>query len=187
MDKPQFVTESATVDELLPIMTKNRHNLAIVTDHYGGTVGIITVEDILESLVGEIWDEDDVVENPIVRLSDGSYLVDAEETVGDVFEEMEIEPAEEDDEEELLNTRIGEWVYEHFSSIPVAGDFFTYENVEVKVARMEHNRIRKVVLVPKPMEKAEETAQPEEGRRKKEDPEGSRKRKKEEAKGGDET
>ena len=67
LDKPQFVTESATVDEMLEIMTKNRQNLAIVTDHYGGTVGIITVEDIMESLVGEIWDEDDIVEEPILR------------------------------------------------------------------------------------------------------------------------
>ncbi len=174
LDKPQFVTESATIDELLPIMTKTRHNLAIVTDHYGGTVGIITVEDILESLVGEIWDEDDVVEDPIVRLADGSYLVDAEETVGDVFEEMEVEPAEEDDEEELLNTRLGEWVYEHFSFIPKAGDFFTYENVEVKVSRMEHNRIRKVLLTIRQAETGgeEEPADDESQKHKKEDPKG---------------
>ncbi len=99
LDKPIFVTESAAVDELLPIMSRERQNMAVVTDHHGGTAGIVTVEDILETLVGEIWDEDDIVITPIVALENGNYLVDAEEPVADVLNEIGFEcpPEDEDD------------------------------------------------------------------------------------------
>ncbi len=150
LDKPQFVTESATVDEMLEIMTKNRQNLAIVTDHYGGTVGIITVEDIMESLVGEIWDEDDIVEEPILNQGGGLFLVDAEESLGTLFDETGFEPQDSEEEEELRNMRVGEWVYEHFAQIPSVNDSFEYEGLTITVAKMDHNRIRKVtVKLPK--------------------------------------
>ncbi len=153
LDAPMFVTESASVDDLLPLMSKSRQNLAVVTDHYGGTVGIVTVEDILEVLVGEIWDEDDVVETPVIDMGHGSYLIDPEVTVEDVFDEIGFQPPAED-EEELLNKRIGEWVYEHFSSIPKVADSFTYHDLRVSVAKMEHNRIRRVA-VKLPLDKVE--------------------------------
>ena len=146
LDKPQFVTESATVDEMLEIMTKNRQNLAIVTDHYGGTVGIITVEDIMESLVGEIWDEDDIVEEPIQNQGGGLFLVDAEESLGTLFDETGFEPQDSEEEEELRNMRVGEWVYEHFAQIPSVNDSFEYEGLTITVAKMDHNRIRKVTV-----------------------------------------
>ncbi len=146
LDKPQFVTESATVDEMLEIMTKNRQNLAIVTDHYGGTVGIITVEDIMESLVGEIWDEDDIVEEPILNQGGGLFLVDAEESLGTLFDETGFEPQDSEEEEELRNIRVGEWVYEHFAQIPSVNDSFEYEGLTITVAKMDHNRIRKVTV-----------------------------------------
>ena len=143
LDPPLYVTESANVDDLLPLMSRSRQNMAVVTDHYGGTVGIVTVEDILEVLVGEIWDEDDVVETPIIDLGHGGYLVDPEVTVGDVFDEIGFDCPDED-EDELLNKRIGEWVFEHFSSIPRVADSFSYHGLRVSVAKMEHNRIRRV-------------------------------------------
>ena len=145
LDKPIFVTESAAVDELLPIMSRERQNMAVVTDHHGGTAGIVTVEDILETLVGEIWDEDDIVITPIVALENGNYLVDAEEPVADVMNEIGFECPPED-EDELINTRIGEWVYDHFSSIPKVTDGFDYHGLRVTIAKMDHNRILKVVL-----------------------------------------
>ena len=144
LDKPMFVTETASVQDLLPKMSRARQSIAIVTDHYGGTVGIITVEDILEELVGDIWDEDDVVETTFTDLGQGSYLVSAEETVGDVFERIGFEDPEED--EDLINKRIGEWFYEHFQSIPRLSDEFKYHGLTVAAAGMEHNRIRKVLL-----------------------------------------
>ncbi|MCF0135461.1 MAG: HlyC/CorC family transporter [Lachnospiraceae bacterium] len=146
LDDPVFVAESAPVNEVLNIMSRNRANLAIVTDHYGGTVGIVTIEDILESLVGEIWDEDDVVEDPIVNQGDGRFFVDAEETVGDTFDEMEFDFPSPEEEDEHGSKRVGEWVYEQFAAIPRPRDSFEYNGLLVIVAKMEHNRIRKVVM-----------------------------------------
>ena len=156
LDKPLFIHQSTNIDELLPLMTKARQNIAVVTDNYGGTLGIVTVEDILEELVGEIWDEDDVVEETVVELGEGVYLVDAEESVSDVFEQTDFSDPEEN--EELVNTLMGEWAYEQFTAIPKPGDSFDYHGLRVTVAEMEHNRIRKlrVERLPEETEGGEE-------------------------------
>ena len=148
MDEVFFIHQSTNIDELLPVMSKRKLNMAGVTDNYGGTLGIVTVEDILEELVGEIWDEDDVVEESFVELGDGVYMVGADESVTDVFEQLGFEDPEED--EELVNTLMGEWAYEQFSAIPKVGDSFQYHQVQVTVASMTHNRILKlkVALLP---------------------------------------
>ena len=148
MDEVFFIHQSTNIDELLPVMSKRKLNMAVVTDNYGGTLGIVTVEDILEELVGEIWDEDDVVEESFVELGDGIYMVDADESVTDVFEQLGFEDPEAD--EELVNTLMGEWAYEQFSAIPKVGDSFQYHQVQVTVAAMTHNRILKlkVALLP---------------------------------------
>ena len=156
LDEPYFIHQSTNIDELLPLMSKARQNMAVVTDNYGGTLGIVTVEDILEELVGEIWDEDDVVEEPIVELGEGRWLVDAEESVSDVFEQMDYEPPEDDGD--LVNTRMGEWAYEQFSAIPKVGDSFRFDRLEVTVAEMEHNRILKLQTALLPEEKGGEDA-----------------------------
>ncbi len=156
MDEVFFIHQSTNIDELLPVMSKRKLNMAVVTDNYGGTLGIVTVEDILEELVGEIWDEDDVVEESYVDLGDGVYLVDADESVSDVFEKLGFEDPEEN--EELVNTLLGEWAYEQFPSIPKVGDSFNYHEVQVTVASMVHNRIMKlkVALLPEEKEGGEE-------------------------------
>ena len=155
LDEPFFIHQSTNIDELLPLLSKNRANMAVVTDNYGGTLGIVTVEDILEELVGEIWDEDDVVEEPIVSLGEGVVLADADESVSDVMEQLDYEDPDED--EELVNTRMGEWAYEQFTSIPRVGDSFRYHELEITVSAMEHNRIRKlkVSLLPREEEGGE--------------------------------
>lgn len=144
LDEPMFVTQSAKIDELLTTMSKQRQNMVIVSDHYGGTAGIVTIEDILETLVGEIWDEEDEVEDSYIDLENGSYLVDAEETVWDAFAEIGFNDPENDDS--LINKRVGEWVYEHFASIPAVREHFNYYGLRVYIASMEHNRIRKVMM-----------------------------------------
>ena len=156
LDEPFFIHQSTNIDELLPIMSRGKKSMAVVTDNYGGTVGIVTIEDILEELVGEIWDEDDVVEEPIAELGDGVLRVDAEETVSDVFEHLGFEDPEED--EELVNTQMGEWAYEQFTAIPHVGESFSYHNVSVTVDEMEHNRILKlkVSLLPEKEEGGED-------------------------------
>lgn len=144
LDEVLFVHQSANIDDLLPTMSKEKLNMAVVTDNYGGTLGIVTVEDILEELVGEIWDEDDVVDETVVQLEDGSYQVDADESVSDAFEHVDYEDPEED--EDLINTLMGEWAYEQFPAIPAVGDRFTYHELEITVSEMDHNRIRKLTL-----------------------------------------
>ena len=156
LDEPFFIHQSTNIDELLPIMSKGKKSMAVVTDNYGGTVGIVTIEDILEELVGEIWDEDDVVEEPIADLGGGVLRVDAEETVSDVFEHLGFEDPEED--EELVNTQMGEWAYEQFTAIPRVGESFSYHGISVTVDEMEHNRILKlkVELLPEKEEGGED-------------------------------
>ena len=93
-------------------------------------------------LVGEIWDEDDVVRESIVRDADGSYLVDADESVSDVMEELGFDDPEQD--EELVNTLMGAWVYEQFPTIPRIGDGFDYHGLRVSIHSMKQNRIVKL-------------------------------------------
>jgi CBS domain containing-hemolysin-like protein len=132
-------------------MSKRKLNMAVITDSYGGTLGIITVEDILEELVGEIWDESDVVHEPVVRISDDTVIADATESLSDVFGFMDFEDPNEDDKDEA-NLQIGEWVYEQFPTIPQKGDYFDYRNLRVSVEDIQHNRILKVRITVLPEE-----------------------------------
>ena len=149
LDEPFFIHQSTNVDEVLPLMTKNRQSIAVVTDNYGGTLGLITIEDILEELVGEIWDEDDVVEESMTALGNDEYSVSADEHVSDTFEEIGFEDPEDD--EELVDTVLGAWAYENFGSIPQEGDSFLYHNLKVTAEKMDHNRIvrLKLTILPK--------------------------------------
>ena len=144
LDEPLFIHQSTSLDSVFPLMTRNRQSVAIVTDNYGGTLGLITIEDMLEELVGEIWDEDDVVEESIVALGNDEYTVDADEHVSDTFEEIGFEDPE--DNEELVDTVLGAWAYEQFGSIPREGDSFRYHNLQVAVEEMDHNRIVRLKL-----------------------------------------
>ncbi len=157
MDKVYYAHQSTEIHELLPQMSKSKLNMAVITDSYGGTLGIVTVEDILEELVGEIWDETDVIHEPIVKVSDDTYIAEATQTLNAVFDFIDFDDPE-DEEKDGANLQIGEWVYEQFNSIPKDGDSFDYHNLHVSVEEIQHHRILKVRIqvLPKAEEDEEE-------------------------------
>lgn len=142
LDAPYFIHQSGKIDDLLREMSLRKLNMAVVTDNYGGTLGIVTVEDILEELVGEIWDEDDEIVELFVQLPDGRFEFDAELEVEEVLERMGYEDPEDTDWEHKL---IGEWVYEQFEFIPREGDSFGYHELRFSISQMKQNRIVKLI------------------------------------------
>ncbi len=158
LDEVYYAHQSTEIDELLDEMTRRKLNMAVVTDSYGGTLGVVTVEDILEEIVGEIWDEDDVIRDPIVEITRDVYLVNGDETVQDTFDyiEFEIPQDEEEDEDRFTNLLMADWVCEQLGRIPERGDSFQYHNLTVLVNEVVHNRILKVrVDVDRKEEEAE--------------------------------
>ena len=155
LDEPYFVHQSTKIDDLLQVMSTRKLNMAVVTDNYGGTLGIVTVEDILEELVGEIWDEDDRVVNNIVPLKDGSYSVNAEEHVIDVLDELDVH-YDEEEEERILNKLMSELAFENFPGMPKEGDSFVYLNLRITILSMKRSRIYRLRVEKLPEEGADE-------------------------------
>ncbi len=144
LDPAYFVPATTNVDDLLPALSRNRQNMAIVTDAWGGTLGIVTVEDILEELVGEIWDEEDEVEEYFRPLGGGRYEADARLDVGELFERMDYEDPEDDGE--LIHKPLAEWTLEQFELMPAQRDKFTYHDLEFTVSDVRQHRIRKLTV-----------------------------------------
>lgn len=145
-DEAYFVHQSTKIDELLREMSRKKLNMAIVTDSYGGTVGIVTVEDILEELVGEIWDEDDEIVESFRVLEDGMFEIDAGLSVDEAFELMDYDDPDDFDFEHKL---MGEWAYQQFDHIPNEGDSFEYNGLEITIAKKQQHRITTLVARPK--------------------------------------
>ncbi|MPM48165.1 hypothetical protein SDC9_94888 [bioreactor metagenome] len=143
LDPPYFVPKTTKIDDLLQEMSRRKLHMAIVNDDYGGTLGIMTVEDILEELVGEIWDEDDEVIEEFIPMGGNRYEVDAEFDVDDAFELMRYENYDKD---ELWHKTMGSWVLEHFDYVPKEGDCFEYRGVTVTVLTIDNKRITKLLV-----------------------------------------
>ena len=143
LGEPCFVHQSAMLDEVLEELNRRHLNIAVVTDNYGGTVGIVTVEDILEQLVGDIWDEEEVAQESFRKLEDGSFEADAELDMEELFELLDYEEGEDEDWNHKL---LGEWVYENFDTMPVVGKSFLWKRLEVTVVEMRGRRLLKLKL-----------------------------------------
>lgn len=143
MDPPCFVHKSVVIDELLKRMQTEKLHMAIVTDDYGGVMGIVTIEDILEELVGEIWDEDDEVEDPFKYLGDGVYESSGEMQVKDVLDAVGYEDYDRD---EFGHKTMNAWALENFDYVPAKDSQFTYADMTVTVADIENMRINKLII-----------------------------------------
>ena len=144
LDEAYFIHQSTEIDDLLSVMSRKKLNMAIVMDNFGGTLGAVTVEDIVERLVGDIWDEEDTIQEEMVDLGDGVYDVGVSTPVGDVFEALGIDFDYDAGDEELVNTLIGQVCYEQFRQAPEVGDTFDWRGLEVEVSQMDYNRIRRL-------------------------------------------
>ena len=146
-----YTTGSTQISQLLRTLREQHHHLAVVVDEYGGTEGIITLEDILEELVGEIWDEHDEVTEDFRKQSDGSWLVSGSASVDDLYEELDL-PEEEDIDSNTVNGL----VQEKTCHLPKVGDRFTLGEYDGVVTRTTKRRVTEVRLTPAaPAEDAE--------------------------------
>lgn len=137
MTAPLFVPPSVKISALLRQLQRSKSHVAVVSDEFGGTLGIVTLEDILEELVGEIWDEHDEVEKPVRQTGEGAYLIscaESPEIMKDLFHE---DPGDD-------NTTMGGWVAEQLGRIPVQGDTFLWEELKVTVTKTDGRRVLEV-------------------------------------------
>ena len=141
-----YTTGSTQISQLLRTLREQHHHMAVVVDEYGGTEGIITLEDILEELVGEIWDEHDEETEDFRKQSDGSWLVAGSASVDDLFETLEL-PEDEDIDSNTVNGL----VQEKTCHLPKVGDHFTlggYEGVVTRTARRRVTEVRLNLTAP---------------------------------------
>ena len=135
-----FVSEHRDLGSLLREMQQKKMQIAVVLDEFGGTRGIVTMEDILEELVGEIWDEHDEVVNEIEKISEGEYLVMGGTNLEKLMDELECQT-----ESDALT--VSGWVLEAAGHIPVAGEEVRVDGFTITVLEMEERRVRRVRLV----------------------------------------
>ncbi len=160
MVKPMFLNENMKLDDVIRKMQKEKKHMAVIADEHGGTSGIITLEDAIEEMFGEIYDEhdDEEVKENLVKISDNQYLIDADMDIKDLFEQLEIEHLPESQ-----YSTIGGFIFELAESMPYVGQELTFETIDetidddanlvqnaikmiFKITKVEDNRIREVLL-----------------------------------------
>ena len=147
-----YTSPQVKISSLLKQFQTSKNHMAIVVDEYGGTEGIITMEDILEELVGEIYDEHDEVIEYYKKIDDNTYLVKADVDYDDMFEHFGIEV----DEEYEFNTTSA-WVIDMLDKIPVKGDSFDFKNMHIEVTDADSKKVNEIKVTIKKEEKEEET------------------------------
>ena len=135
------VSANMKISAALRMMQKSKIHMAIVVDEYGGTSGIITMEDILEELVGEIYDEHDEIEEFIKKSADGAYVINGNAGLLDLFDYLGL-----DVREEFESSSVGGWVTEQMEKIPVAGESFDYNGMHIVVTRSTPKRVAEVQI-----------------------------------------
>ncbi len=144
---PLFIPESLYAKKVLELFKKNKNKFGVVVNEYGGIEGIITLHDLTESIFGDILEENEIAEEPIVKRKDGSYLVDASMNLGDFMEEMGILFYDDLEGEDF--TTLGGLAMFYIGRIPKAGDIFTYQNLQFEVMDMDNGRVDKLLVIIK--------------------------------------
>ena len=138
-----YTTGNTKISHLLRILQREKAHMVIVVDEYGGTEGLVTLEDIVEELVGEIWDEHDEVIEEFKKQADGSYLISCSADLTDLFDLFSIS-------DECDANTVSGWVMEQVGRVPEAGDHFVADGLDVTVTKVDHRRVLeiKVVVLP---------------------------------------
>lgn len=132
-----YTTGSTQISQLLRTLREQHHHMAVVVDEYGGTEGIITLEDILEELVGEIWDEHDEVIEIFRKQPDGSYLIACSADLDDMYDLFQVKGT-------CDAATVSGWVMEEVGKVPEVGDHFQSEGLDVTVTKVEHRRVLEI-------------------------------------------
>lgn len=139
---PCYVYKTMKLPAVLAQLRKAKQHLAVVTDEYGGMLGVVTMEDVLEQIVGDIWDESDTVAPEVVQHTDSEYELDGSMVLSDFLELVGID----EDEVEAESNTVGGWTLEMFGDYPAPGDSFTYRNLTVTVLSMDGRRVGRVLV-----------------------------------------
>jgi len=139
--KAYFIPESLMIDDLLRQMRTKKLHIAIVVDEYGGTSGIVTMEDIIEEIIGEIEDEYDTEPPPLNKIAEGTYSVDGNLTIADLNEELDLTIPEEEFE------TVGGLIYDLIGSLPTEGQSLEYKGIKFTVSLIDGQRIVKVKMI----------------------------------------
>ncbi|MEA4894694.1 MAG: hemolysin family protein [Oscillospiraceae bacterium] len=140
--KPCYVYKTVKLPSVLAEMRKSRTHLAIVTDEYGGSMGVVSMEDVLEELVGDIWDETDEVEPEVIEHDGNLFELDGDMNISDFLEMID----RSEDSFETDSATVGGWTIENFGRFPEIGDSFTFENLTITVLEVYGQRVEKVLL-----------------------------------------
>ena len=143
LKEPSFVYSSMKLPAALAEMREMQNHLDFVLDEYGGVMGIITMEDILEQIVGDIWDESDEIETEFVKTGESSWEVSGSANVEDMFDFLDVD----DRDFESDFTTVSGWAIEMLEADPHEGDSFTYRNIYVVVTEMGENRIERLSVI----------------------------------------
>ena len=146
-----FIHKSMKLPAVLAQLKRRQTHIAVVTDEYGGTMGIVTMEDVLEQLVGEIWDETDEVFEDITEIAENVFEVDGDMSIYDFLDEVGLDS----DSFEGDFTTAGGWAIENLGGFPAAGDSFEYENLTVTVTEVDELRVTQLKVVVTPIEEEE--------------------------------
>ena len=138
---PLFVAPSAKISDLFKQLQTNKSHLAVVSDEYGGTAGIVTMEDILEELVGDIWDESDEVIVEFTSIGDNKHKILCSAYVKDLFAYFDLP-----DDTDAESTTVSGWIMDALGRLPEEGDTFTYKNLTVTVHKTEHRRVQECII-----------------------------------------